>query len=186
MKSKQILNGKYTVTEDGNIISSKLGRPLQPYITYHGYKQIALCPIDQKRVTRLVHRIVAETFVSNPYNKPFVNHKDGNKLNNRADNLEWATNQENIIHSFTVLGRQGTNKGRFNGEHNRANKLTISNLKGEIISIFDCLKTSKIHHREIKRYANTGKPYNGQLITTDKPITKYCFQISPTKTIKHN
>lgn len=62
-------------------------------------------------VTYRLHRVVAEEFIPNPENKQQVNHKDGNKLNNCVDNLEWVTNQENQIHKFQMgLGNSFTRK----------------------------------------------------------------------------
>ena len=47
-----------------------------------------------------IHRLVAEVFLQNPKKLPIVNHKDGNKLNNKADNLEWCSNKENTQHGY--------------------------------------------------------------------------------------
>lgn len=51
---------------------------------------------------RSVHRLVAVHHVPNPLNKPFVNHKDGNKLNNHSVNLEWVTRRENVDHAMEL------------------------------------------------------------------------------------
>ena len=64
-----------------------------------GYKLVDLCKDGKKKSFR-VHRLLAEAFIENPYNKPCINHKDGNPKNNSLDNLEWCTQKENIQHAF--------------------------------------------------------------------------------------
>lgn len=59
-----------------------------------------------------VHRLVAKHFVPNPKKKPHVNHKDGNKENNNASNLEWVTRSENMRHSVDIIGNIPWNKGK--------------------------------------------------------------------------
>lgn len=67
---------------------------LTPTIGSNGYKKVTLYR-DGKMHTEAVHRLVAETFIENPLGLPYTNHKDENKLNNSAENLEWVTPKEN-------------------------------------------------------------------------------------------
>ena len=68
-----------------------------------GYVTVALCR-DNRTTHELVHRLVAKAFINNPFDKPQVNHIDGDNTNNRADNLEWVTDNENKAHSAVYVG----------------------------------------------------------------------------------
>lgn len=95
----------YEVTDAGEIISLKTGNVMKPLIKKTGYVEACLRN-DEGKKSVLVHRIVAEAFCDNPEGKIEVNHKDGNKKNNRADNLEWVTRSENLKHAFDLGLRQ--------------------------------------------------------------------------------
>lgn len=85
----------YEITRDGQVINKHNNHVVKPQINGKGYERVSI----GKRLM-FVHRLVAQRYVPNPENKPQVNHIDGNKLNNNADNLEWVTNQENRDHAI--------------------------------------------------------------------------------------
>jgi len=94
---------------------------LKPSI-YRGYEGVWLTKNGKAR-QKLVHRLVAKAFISNPQAKPQVNHKDGNKLNNYFNNLEWVTCKENINHAI-----ENSNWSNQKGKHNNNSKLTESDI----------------------------------------------------------
>jgi len=71
----------------------------------NGYRTIELSK-NSRCPKAYIHRLVCTAFLLNPENKRTINHKDGNKLNNKKSNLEWATDSENSLHSFRELGRK--------------------------------------------------------------------------------
>jgi hypothetical protein len=90
-----------------------------------------------------LHRLIALTFIENPEKKPFVNHVDGNKLNNKVENLEWLTCSENNIHAHKI----GLNKGnkreiiQYDLEMNQIQKFTTIKTASEKLSIsLSCIK----------------------------------------------
>lgn len=99
----------YEISDLGRLRNSKTGK-FRKFRICAGYYDISL-PVKingvQKWKSFLIHRLVADYFIKNTENKPCVNHKDGNKLNNAKSNLEWNTYSENIQHSFDVLGQKG-------------------------------------------------------------------------------
>lgn len=89
--------------DTNGVIYGQSGKPLKPNTNCKGYKYVIFCK-DKNMKTMMVHRIIALTFVPNPMNLPVVNHKDGNKLNNNAENFEWVTLSGNTIHARDELG----------------------------------------------------------------------------------
>ena len=97
---------------------------------------------DKKRIRCKIHRLVAELFIPNPENKPQVNHKNGDKQDNRAINLEWATRSENLHHAYTTgLRNNGVKRRKLKHEDViQIRNSTLSNL--ELSKIYKVSKST--------------------------------------------
>lgn len=100
----------YEISANGEIRNKRTGRIIKQFVGKDGYLRTQIAG-----KTRLVHRLVALAFIPTVEGKIFVNHKDGNKQNNNASNLEWCTRSENIQHAYDNSLKQpltGTKNGR--------------------------------------------------------------------------
>lgn len=89
-------------------------KPARSFDKRRGSWEYCKTVLDSRTV--VVHRVVATTWVPNPENKPFVNHINGNKADNRAENLEWCTTSENLLHAY----RTGLEKKQLGQKHHAA------------------------------------------------------------------
>ena len=101
--------GLYMVSDLGRIMSvprkTHFGHIMKLRENWAGYQRVNLCKCNERQ-DYSVHRLVATAFVENKGNKPEVNHINGNRSDNRADNLEWVTRSENERHAYGVLGKK--------------------------------------------------------------------------------
>jgi hypothetical protein len=111
----------YKITKDGRIWSEK-SKIWKPPSICNGYQ----CATLSNNKKMAVHRLVALTFLPNPENKPYVNHIDCDKLNNKLENLEWVTQKENCA--------------AHDKEISHPRKVIQKDLQGKIIKTYDSLK----------------------------------------------
>lgn len=121
----------YKINEEGKVLLEN-NKIKATTINNKGYERITLSENSNKK-SFSIHRLVALHFIPNPNNLRYVNHKDGNKLNNHVNNLEWCNNSSNLKHAYI------NNLKSAKGEKNSRCKIT------EIIA------------KEIKEKANSGK-----------------------------
>lgn len=106
--------------------------------------------------THMLHRLVALAFIPNPYNKPFVNHKDGNKLNNHVDNLEWCTMAENNKHAYDTGLKIQPAGYKINYRSSISKKTALANLKDK----------SKLTPDEVRYVRNVHVPRSKEFSST--------------------
>lgn len=95
------ISTNYYITETGKCYNSKTGKYLKGQIQWNGYLtyNLSITPQDKRRIP--AHRLVAIAYIPNDRkDRYYVNHIDGNKLNNNVENLEWVTPQENAVHAI--------------------------------------------------------------------------------------
>lgn len=125
----------YSVNNVGDIRNDKTGRILKPHKSTTGYYQVML---GRKTSPLYVHRVTAQAFIENPENLPQVDHINGNKLDNRVENLRWVTVSENCLsfgHSERIENRKKKIRG-ING-----NDVLIFNSRNECAEYFGVNKT---------------------------------------------
>ena len=111
----------HAIDQNGTVMNIYKRNILKEAHNVKGYPTVCL----QNKTTKPIHRLVAETFIPNPDNKPQVNHIDGNKENNHVSNLEWVTNEENKQHAVeNNLLKTEKNRLANTGSRNNGAKLT--------------------------------------------------------------
>lgn len=154
----KIMNGLYEVSNMGNIRNIKTKRIFNKNIDCHGYCIVTLRKGNKQKLFK-VHRLVAQTFIPNPENKPQVNHKNGIKTDNRVDNLEWTTCKENVQHAVN------------NGLINCEKQVEQYNKKGKLLSIWMSIIEAQ---RQLKiKDSNIIEVCNGKRKTAGGYIWKY-------------
>lgn len=115
MKKIPFLNNYY-INEHGEVYSDKRGnlRKLKLSKDTSGYIRVGLYIKQGMQRKYLLHRLLAEVFIENPNKFEYVNHKDGDKLNNKLSNLEWCSSSYNQTHAY-VMGLKTIPKGEDNG-----------------------------------------------------------------------
>jgi hypothetical protein len=168
---------EYRINNLSEVQSIKLGKwkTIVPYKNKsNGYLTIKLTNgIKSKHHT--IHRLLAILFVDNPENKGFVNHKDGNKLNNKLRNLEWCTKSENGLHAYAMgLNKGGLSEQRYfygkTGSKNPNSRPLMVIFKKEIKTI------SFISIKEAMNYFDVSESYFREIVSGRKKSNLYNFQ----------
>lgn len=158
MEKINYLPDGYYVTKDGKFLN-KNNKILKTQISNSGY----VC-INIKNKGYFLHRALCCEYVKQIDGKNYVNHKDGNKLNNSIDNLEWVTKGENLKHAYNKGLKKSMPlhyKGKFGSEHNRSKKVIRLDTKEEFCSMTEASKKLGISVSSVSWSIKHKKPIFG-------------------------
>lgn len=148
----------YAISNLGNVKNKKTNKLLKIRIDKE-YNRVRLYNSYGAK-NHSVHRLVGEHFLLNPFNKPEINHKDGNKLNNHLSNLEWNTKSENQTHRRKIL-KQGV----------KPIKLIKDGLIYSFDSISECARNLNLDGSGLSRLLNgKSKSYLGYKVVNKKEV----------------
>lgn len=129
------------------------GKIMKQQLNHNGYNTIQLTK-DKNQKRYMVHRLVAITFIPNPENFPFINHKDEIRTNNHVSNLEWCTQRYNVSYGNCISKRQLTQR------HTNKNMKTViaydNENKLEFISIRGAARELNLHQSNIQQAIKNG------------------------------
>lgn len=148
----------YFISRQGEIYNAKTKKFMIGFIS-GGYRKVYI-----KYKGRLVHRLLAIQFIENPDNKPYINHKNGIKTDNRLENLEWVTAKENTRHAWdnNLCKPVRYWKDKKGIEHNCSKVILQYDLEGNFIArhigIRNAATSLNIKYQSIVRCARGGRP----------------------------
>lgn len=181
-------NGKYRISSYGRVFSVKKGVMMKFY-NQHGYLRLKLTNNGREK-DYAVHRLVAEAFIPNPDNLPFINHKDEDKANNKVENLEWCTAWYNSNYSFAKPVAQYTLQGELvaiylnarlaskcTGIDDASITCVVAKIKGHTAGgyVWKFAENTNIVSVNNPEYY-TGLPYRAKYQDTRKKIKQYDLQ----------
>lgn len=161
---KKIKNyDNYYIYDNGDVFNIKTKKMLDGSIGKNGYKYYRLSKENTKKMF-YAHRLVAEYFIDNFDNLPVVNHKDGNKLNNNVDNLEWVSYSENMEHFHSTIKKNSKNKKiqKYNGD-----------LEGEI-----WIETINNSNYKVSNYGRVWNITNNNILSPSETSGYYKVRLS--------
>lgn len=148
------------------------GKILKTSIDNNGYANIRLRK-NGKTKCFLIHRLVAKAFIPNPNNYPVINHINGNKLDNKVENLEWCTQSHNVKEAYK-LGLQKTSHNVFQKGHipHNITKINQYDLQGNYIKTYNSILEATLLFTN-KHSSNISQCLNGKINTAYGYIWRY-------------